>query len=111
MGDFATEWVETRKLKPRTKIGYESMLANHIKPKLGNVPLSALNAETVRRWHAGLGTEHTTRNGHVYGLLHAICATAVTDGLLTANPANLKGVMNPPAKRAARTSTLTISPS
>ena len=78
------------------------MLANHIKPKLGNVPLSALNAETVRRWHAGLGSEHTTRNGHVYGLLHAICATAVTDGLLTSNPANLKGVMNPPAKRAAK---------
>lgn len=78
------------------------MLANHIKPKLGNVALSALNAENVRRRHAGLGTEHTTRNGHVYGLLHAICATAVTDGLRTTNPANLKGVMNPPPNRAAK---------
>lgn len=78
------------------------MLANHIKPKLGDVPLSALNAETVRRWYSGLGSEHTTRNAHVYGLLHAICATAVSDGLLTSNPANLKGVMNPPAKRAAK---------
>lgn len=102
LGDFATDWLETRTLKARTKIGYESMLANHIKPKLGDVPLSALNAETVRRWYSGLGSEHTTRNAHVYGLLHAICATAVSDGLLTSNPANLKGVMNPPAKRAAK---------
>jgi integrase len=101
LGDFAADWIDTRTLKPRTTIGYESMYANHIKPKLGNVPLSALNAETVRRWYAGLDSKFTTRNAHVYGLLHAMCATAVSDGLLTSNPANLKGIMNPPAKRQA----------
>lgn len=53
------------------------------------------------RWYAGLGTKHVRRNSHAYGLLHAILATAVSDGILTSNPATLKGVMNPPAKRAA----------
>jgi hypothetical protein len=36
-------------------------------------------------WSAGLGNEHKTRNPHCYGLLHAICATAVRDGLIERN--------------------------
>jgi integrase len=99
LGEYAAEWLEMRTLKPRTKIGYKSSLENHIKPKLGNVPLSALNAETVRRWHSGLGAEHKTRNAHAYGLLHAVCATAVTDGLLTSNPCSIPRAMNAPTKR------------
>lgn len=99
LGEFAAEWIETRKLKPRTKIGDESSYTNHIKPKLGAVPLSALNTETVRRWYSGLGTTHSTRNSHAYGFLHAICATALTDGLLTLNPCQIAGAMNAPTKR------------
>ncbi|OBI12345.1 integrase [Mycobacterium sp. E2462] len=101
LGEYATEWLATRPLKPRTKIGYEATYNQRIKPKLGSVPLSALNAETVRRWHAGLGNTHTTRNAHAYGLLHAICATAVTDGLLTTQPCQIARAMNVPTKRAA----------
>ena len=32
-----------------------------------------------------MGTEHTGRNSHAYGLVHAICATPVKDGLLTSH--------------------------
>ena len=99
LGEYATDWLATRPLKPRTKLGYEASFNNHIKPKLGAVPLSALNAETVRRWYAGLGSQHPTRNAHAYGLLHGICATAVTDGLLTVNPCQIARAMNPPTKR------------
>jgi integrase len=100
LGEYAAEWIETRTLKPRTKIGYEAMYNRLIKPKLGDVPLSALNPETVRRWHSGLGTQHATRNAHVYGLLRAICATAVADGLLTTNPCQIAGAGSAPTKRA-----------
>jgi integrase len=55
--------------------------------------------DAVRSWYAGLGTEHTRRNSHAYGLLHAILATAVTDGLLQSNPCQIKRAMNPPRKR------------
>jgi hypothetical protein len=110
LGNFATDWLETRKFKLRTKIGYESMLENHIKLKIGNVPLPALNAETLRRWYSGLGSEHTTRNAHVYGLLHAVCATAVTDGLLTSNPANLEGHESTSENAPRKFSRLRISP-
>ena len=71
---------------------------NHIQP-LGKVPLVHLTPESVRSWYAALGSEHVRRNSHAYGLLHAILATAVTDQLITANPANLARAMNPPTKR------------
>ncbi|MGO9155260.1 tyrosine-type recombinase/integrase [Mycobacterium sp.] len=101
LGQYASDWIETRNVKPRTKIGYESLLKGHIEKKLGNQPLSTLTSDTIRRWYSGLGKEYVRRNSHAYGLLHAILATAVSDGVLTTNPANLKGVMNPPAKRRA----------
>jgi len=46
-----------------------------------------------------LGTDHSRRNSHAYGLLHAICATAVSDGLIVSNPSTITGVMNPPRQR------------
>ena len=46
-----------------------------------------------------LGTDHSRRNSHAYGLLHAICATAVSDGLIVSNPRTITGVMNPPRQR------------
>jgi integrase len=35
-----------------------------------------------------------------HGLLHAICETAVTDGLMSSNPCSIRGAMNAPTKRA-----------
>jgi integrase len=98
LGEYADTWIRERNVKPRTRIGYEALWANHVAP-LGRVPLVHLTPESVRSWYAGLGTDHPRRNSHAYGLLHAILATAVTDQLIPANPANLSRVMNPPTKR------------
>lgn len=99
LSEYATIWIEQRNIKPRTRSGYNDILRLHINPHLGQLPMNALNSEAVRAWYSGLGTEHRRRNSHAYGLLHAFCVTAVTDGLLTSNPCTLRGVMNPPAKR------------
>lgn len=99
VAEYAQTWIDHRHAKPRTKIGYQSLLDNHISPMLGRVPLKNLTPEAVRGWYASLGTQHVRRNSHVYGLLHAVCATAVTDGLIVANPCNIPRVMNPPRKR------------
>ena len=101
LGECAIDWLATRNVKPRTKIGYQSLFDNHIKDTLGTVPLAMLTSERVRTWFASLGTAHPTRNSHAYGLVHAICATALTDGLLSANPCTIARVMNPPTKRRA----------
>jgi integrase len=99
LGEFATEWIEHRNLKPRSKSGYESLLKLHISDSIGKVPLRHLNAETVRVWYAKLDRDYVRRNSHAYGLLHAICATAVKDNLLQQNPCQIERAMNPARKR------------
>ena len=95
VADYAQTWIEQRNIKPRTRIGYQELLARLITPTLGPLPLKTLTADTVRAWFAGLGTEQPRRNSHAYGLLHAICATATADGLIAAQPCQIAGVMNP----------------
>jgi integrase len=101
LAEYAQTWVDQRTLKPRTRIGYQATLDNHILPMLGRVPLRNLSSETVRTWFASLGSDHPTRNAHAYQLLHAVLKTALTDDLIKTNPANLVGVMNPKTKREA----------
>ncbi|MGV0607380.1 tyrosine-type recombinase/integrase [Mycolicibacterium sp. XJ1904] len=99
VGEYAEKWIEHRNLKPRTRSAYRDILRLHIGPRLGKVPLKSLTADAVRAWYSGLGAEHPRRNSHAYGLLHAVMATAVSDGVLSVNPCNIARVMNPPRKR------------
>lgn len=99
VGEYAAQWIKDRPVKTRTRLMYESLHTHHIKPKLGTLPIDHITADRVRSWYAGLGSEHTRRNSHAYGLLHAILATAVKDGLLKANPCQIERVMNPQRKR------------
>lgn len=96
---FADRWIEQRNLRPRTRQHYESMLARLILPELGEIRLCTLTPSRVRQWHADLGTGHPTRNAHVYALLHAICATAVQDEVLDANPCRIRSAMQTSRKR------------
>ena len=86
---YAHTWIEQRPVKPRTHSMYNDLLRLHISPHLGNVPIGALSGQAVRAWYAKLGTDHPTRNGHAYSLLHAICETAVKDQLLQSNPCHI----------------------
>jgi integrase len=53
----------------------------------------------VREWHTGLGADHPTQNAHCYAILHAICATAVLDEVLDANPCRIRGASQTHRKR------------
>lgn len=96
---YAAKWLEQRDLRPRTRQLYESMLKRLILPELGDVKIVTLSPAKVRQWHADLGTEHPTRNAHAYALLHAICATAVQDEVLDANPCRIRSAMQTKRKR------------
>ena len=63
---------------------YDSLIAD----TLGPIPLHALDAATVRDLVRALDTT-PNRKFKTYGLLHSICATAVSDGLLAPNPCDL----------------------
>jgi integrase len=99
LDEYAQRWLSERSLKPRTASLYASQLRLHILPKLGAIPVENLTGEQIRHWYASLGREHARRNSQVYGLLHAVCATAVLDGLLPSNPCLISGAMNVQRKR------------
>jgi integrase len=96
---YATRWLEQRQLRPRTRAHYESMLERLILPELGDVKIVTLTPAKIRTWHTGLGAEHPTRNAHSYALLHAICATAVQDEVLDANPCRIRAAMQTKRRR------------
>jgi integrase len=97
--DYADRWIRQRTLRPRTEKHYGSMLKRLILPELGDLKLVKLTPARVREWHADLGSSHPTRNAHAYALLHAICATAVQDELLDANPCRIRAAMQTKRKR------------
>ncbi|MGO9155676.1 tyrosine-type recombinase/integrase [Mycobacterium sp.] len=99
LADYAAKWISERKVKPRTRLMYESLLKHHIRDGIGASEITAVTPDAVRTWFAALGSEHTRRNSHVYGLLHAIMATAVKDGLVLVNPCQIERAMNVARKR------------
>jgi integrase len=96
---YADKWIEQRQLRPRTRAHYESMLNRLIVPELGDAKIVTLTPAKIRQWHAELGADHPTRNAHAYALLHGICATAVQDEVLDANPCRIRAAMQTKRKR------------
>jgi integrase len=88
---YAADWMAHRPLRPRTRAHYESLLERLILPVLGDTKMVAITPAQIRQWHTGLGVEHRTQTAHAYALLHAICATAVQDEVLDANPCRIRG--------------------
>jgi integrase len=98
LNSYATTWLENRTLKPRTRQGYQELLDGPL-AKLHTVPLTLITGESIRQWHHGLGTATPTKNAHAYSFLHAILATALSDGLITVNPCAIRSAMNVQSKR------------
>ena len=91
LADYADAWLRGRELKPRTRGEYRSLLDAKILPALGQKPLSALVPVDVRMWYAQLDPTTKTRRAHAYALLRTILGTAVTEELIDANPAHIRG--------------------
>jgi integrase len=61
----------------------------------------------VREWHARTATGTPTLRAHAYMLLRTICAGAVSDDLIAANPCRIRGAGQ--AKRASTTEPATLA--
>ena len=96
---YAKRWIAGRNLAPRTRKLYTESLAHHIAPSLGEIGIGSLSADTVNHWHAKTLTDKPTARAHAYGLLHALCASAVEDELLIKNPCQIKRAMSTNRKR------------
>lgn len=89
--DYGTKVLEQRKLKDSSRSLYEDKWTQLIKPYFESVAVKDMSSQIVRAWFAGLGNEYPTRNAQAYTVLSMICATAVEDGLLLANPCTIRG--------------------
>ncbi|MEE2855646.1 MAG: tyrosine-type recombinase/integrase [Actinomycetota bacterium] len=96
---YSTRWLEHRQLRPRTRAHYEALLERLILPELGDAQIVTVTPAKVREWHTGLGSDRPTQTAHAYALLHAICATAVLDEVLDANPCRIRGASQTARKR------------
>jgi len=102
------EWVEvwwstTSDLKPKTRVGYRSLLDVMILPAFGEFPLAALRPSAVRSWVASATTSGVPdRSGRIravspsrirqaHGVLSQVMEAAVRDGLLVASPCSTAG--------------------
>ncbi|MGJ6122972.1 site-specific integrase [Mycolicibacterium sp. Y3] len=89
---YAKTWLDSKtNLARRTRSNYQGHLDNNILPTLGDVGITEITPEHVRSWHAGLGSEHKTRNAQAYAVLNGIFNTAVADDLIDKNPCRIKG--------------------
>lgn len=108
LAQYADTWLASRTnskgdhLRPRTREEYKRLLRapDPAKPDDQGGPLADLlplvvgtiTPARVRDWRAAqLATERKTQTSRAYGLLNAIMATAVQDGIAETNPCVVKG--------------------
>ena len=94
---YATAWLSTRNLRPRTRESYEDQLRLRILPRLGRTALGKITPAEVRAWHSVLVAQvDAAGKGHravsaSYRVLRAIMNTAVQDEILVRNPCTIRG--------------------
>ena len=93
-GEYAETWLAERALKPTTHHRYTMVLKDDLLPPFGPIPMRAITPESTRTWHARYGSKKPTARSQAYSLLRTILGTAVTDGLLVANPCHIRGAGN-----------------
>jgi integrase len=104
---YAAAWTESRELSPTSRLTYSYCL-RHILPALGATPLPGLTPAMVREWHAKLkDSTGPTMRAKAYGVLRAICNTAIADDIIGANPCRVRGAGQ--AKRARRIEGATLA--
>jgi integrase len=100
LSEFGRRWIAERAgLRPRSRALYEAQFRNLIEPDLGTLAIRQVTPERVRRWYADLDAAYERRNSQAYSLLRAILGTAVEDGVLAANPCQIKGAVRVARKR------------
>jgi integrase len=95
LGDYASAWIAQRPgLRVRTVDLYNWLLAKHIAPYLGGVPIGKLSTPMIRKWRADLLDRGVSVSmaAKAYRLLRAILTTAVEeDKILPRNPCRVRG--------------------
>jgi integrase len=99
-GGYARTWLrDNARVGPRYRETCTRNLRLHM-TALEDIPLRALTPPVIREWYATAmrGKGGRTSIQQSYRFLHAVLATAVRDGAIAANPANIPGAGTDRAK-------------
>lgn len=86
---WAEQWLRTTThLKPKTRVGYESMLRVRLLPAFAKAPIGEIRPSDVRDWLAATQARGLSASScrQAYHLLAAIMRSAVDDGRIAASP-------------------------
>lgn len=88
VGSVAEEWRGTwLDLKPKTRVGYESILNRHVLLRWEGVRVGAVTPEAIQDWVNELAEEREPATvKRVYGVLRSVLKVAVERRYITANP-------------------------
>jgi integrase len=91
---YAERWLAHRVgLRPRTVELYSWLLAQHIVPHLGGVPVGNITPAMVREWRATLLESGVSESAtaKAYRLTRAVLMTATEDRVIPSNPCRIRG--------------------
>jgi integrase len=97
-GEYTTEWLRQRPLKPTTRSHYEKIVDRILVPAFGSVELTTIDPAMVKQWWAALPTNVPAMNTASYRLLRTILNGAIEESIIAINPAKLKGAGQSNAK-------------
>ncbi len=98
LAEFLERWLKDyayANLAPRTAEGYETIIRQHLIPKLGSIPLIRIKPEHIQKYYAetlangrcdGKGALNPLTVRHHHMTLHSALKCAVKWGLLVRNP-------------------------
>ena len=89
LADWSDQWMRTTvHLKPKTRVGYESLLRKWVLPSFGGVKLANLQPVHVRQWISDMTGQglSPSRVRQSYRLLSAMLGSAVESGYLAKTP-------------------------
>ena len=81
-------YATTVNLKPKTRVGYESLLRTRVVPAFGNRPLATVTTLDVKEWVAAMSNSglSPSRVRQAYRVLSAMMGAAVESGYLARTP-------------------------
>lgn len=91
LADYGARWIAQRNIKDSTRALYTDQFEKHIKPTIGQIAIATLTLDDVNRWHCKLLPGKPRVRSQTYGLLRAMCSSAVEADLLPKNPCAIKG--------------------
>jgi integrase len=90
LNKWAERWLAAQThLKPKTLLGYESLLRTHVLPRFGRTQLGRIRSIDIQEWVADLEADGLSpaRIRQAYQVLHAALRAAVADDYIAKNPA------------------------